>query len=308
MTSSAPPAALDHLIHLISPASALEEALQLYTSLGFVVQRGGTHADQLTTNCLITLADGVYLELIAFVDPEQGCKVTGETKEAFEERRNRHWWWNREMGWIDVCLLGGATDGRTQAINERAGPNGSISYQQPIEGARKTYEGNEIRWKVTFPTAKPGVSRGAVPFWCEDVTPREQRVVMMGNEHPNGCTGVASLTLLFDEDNFQQRVAAWAAVLDVDAQKLKTTSGSVRLHLSSPHGSSLIPLMLKRAEDPEERDWLAKYGEGVYEVGINAKAGQLPASAPPDGVERTTMDKGYGRLRFHPVMNGGGGQ
>lgn len=31
---------------------------------------------------------------------------------------------------------------------------------------------------------------------------------------------------------------------------------------------------------------------------------QLPPSAPPDGVERRTLEKGYGRVRFHPVLAG----
>ncbi|KAF8579459.1 hypothetical protein K439DRAFT_1637941 [Ramaria rubella] len=51
---------LDHTPGTVAQASAA------FRKLGFDVLPGGTHADSQTYNALITLADGVYIELIAF--------------------------------------------------------------------------------------------------------------------------------------------------------------------------------------------------------------------------------------------------
>ena len=57
---------IDHLVILVE---ALEAAVAEYEELGFRVTPGGEHADGLTRNALVPLADGTYLELVSFVDP-----------------------------------------------------------------------------------------------------------------------------------------------------------------------------------------------------------------------------------------------
>jgi hypothetical protein len=58
---------LDHLVVLVRD---LEGAIGDYGVLGFAVTPGGEHADGLTRNALIPFEDGSYLELVAFLDPE----------------------------------------------------------------------------------------------------------------------------------------------------------------------------------------------------------------------------------------------
>jgi hypothetical protein len=58
---------LDHLVILVSD---LELAVRDYESLGFAVTPGGEHADGLTRNALIPFRDGSYLELVAFLNPD----------------------------------------------------------------------------------------------------------------------------------------------------------------------------------------------------------------------------------------------
>jgi hypothetical protein len=55
------------LDHLVIRVEDLEQTITDFDSLGFTVQRGGTHADGSTHNALIGLADGSYFELIAFL-------------------------------------------------------------------------------------------------------------------------------------------------------------------------------------------------------------------------------------------------
>src|SRR5215210_8497029 len=69
---------LDHLVILVEE---LEEAVAGYEELGFWVTFGGEHADGLTHNALVPFADGTYLELVAFVDPD--------------DERDNVWGWRR---------------------------------------------------------------------------------------------------------------------------------------------------------------------------------------------------------------------
>lgn len=114
------PPELDHIVHLVSPGK-LPEAVAQFQHLGFSVERGGIHADGLTQNALIILTDGVYIELIEFLDKplkEHAGHGDGETLHEWKQRRAQHWWWGRRVGWIDWCLRGGVQDGRVKAINE----------------------------------------------------------------------------------------------------------------------------------------------------------------------------------------------
>jgi hypothetical protein len=83
-------------------------------------------------------------------------------------------WASRTPGWIDAADLG--TDQRLfQIINNR--------YKEPLykpakDGGRLTNspEGvmRELKWRVTMPDNN--YAAGELPFFCEDLTPREWRV------------------------------------------------------------------------------------------------------------------------------------
>ncbi|KAF2397388.1 hypothetical protein EJ06DRAFT_147353 [Trichodelitschia bisporula] len=147
---------LDHLIFLVP--HALLTSLPPSLTYPFTITPGGTHVDGLTENKLIILPSGTYIELIAFV-PEA------------PPPRSPHWWADKRSGWIDWALTspGGSAD--VQHVRERlAGLDAGVGYAPPVAGGRTRPDGVGVRWEVTFPT---GAARGAVPFWCHDVTPRE---------------------------------------------------------------------------------------------------------------------------------------
>ena len=84
---------LTRLDHLVIVVRDLEGAVRGYEGLGFAVTPGGEHADGLTRNALIPFKDGSYLELVAFVDPE--------------DSRDNVWGWRQVLssggGLIDYC-------------------------------------------------------------------------------------------------------------------------------------------------------------------------------------------------------------
>ena len=136
---------------------------------------GGKHADGLTENALIVLADGVYIELLQFIKSPSEYALGSDDR----HKRESHWWASmKENGWIDFSL-GDLTDDLedsvADAINARARDrNSDISYDAGIEGGRIKPDGEAIRWVVTFPSKH--LHRGGIPFFCKDLTDRSRRV------------------------------------------------------------------------------------------------------------------------------------
>lgn len=342
---SCPAPALDHLIHLHPSVSSLESSIALYSSLGFLVTRGGNHADLLTTNALIVLPDGVYIELIAFLDYESpGLDRAGETREQWQARREQHWWSAKQDGWIDWCLAGGVEDGQVQAINAKAqqqqrahsspqaqatkGDATSLGlYKSPRSGGRTTLRGDHIKWNVTFP--QDALTPLALPFWCEDLTPRSLRVPpptpsplsdpkgsvhddftrSEPSPHPNGVRGVTSLLFLFDEARFEEAMHAWSLVLPRESGSGSGSEAvereSTTFLLSTPSAAAAAAVAQERgipirvharpARDEKERAWLAHRaaaGAGEPPAGAlyEVQLG-LPTSAPPPPPEGSGVER-----------------
>jgi hypothetical protein len=156
--------AIDHMVILVHDLAA---ATNDYASLGFTVTPGGVHADGATHNALVALADGSYLELIAF------------RREAPD-----HIWWRyvaEGEGLIDFALLPGAIDDDIAAARMLG-----LDIAGPFSGGRERPDGVRIAWK-TARLATPDL-----PFLCSDVTPRDLRVPTgAARLHCNGATGIA---------------------------------------------------------------------------------------------------------------------
>ncbi|KAH9864455.1 hypothetical protein J1614_010389 [Plenodomus biglobosus] len=173
--------ALDHLILFlpIDPITKLPDCPQYFKD-NFTLTPGGFHADGASSNTLILLADGCYIELISFVNTDLAPA---------------HWWGPDAsfVGWKDWCLTNGASpDDNYKRI---AGTHG-----QPIQGGRKRADGVDVKWAVTFPQGENGGQhvRGRVPFFCHDITPRNVRMPLddAKTTHPSGALGVRQLTVI----------------------------------------------------------------------------------------------------------------
>jgi hypothetical protein len=163
---------LDHLVVLVSD---LELAVRDYESLGFAVTPGGEHADGLTHNALIPFRDGSYLELVAFLNPD--------------DPRDNVWGWRPFLssggGLIDYCA---ASDDLTAEV--RRLEDLGFDVEGPTDGGRRLPDGTEIRWR----TARIRQDGRAMPFLIEDLTPRSLRVPDGPlAEHPNGSAAISRL-------------------------------------------------------------------------------------------------------------------
>jgi hypothetical protein len=165
---------LDHLVILVHD---LDAAMRDYAALGFTVTPGGTHADGLTHNALVVFADGTYLELIAFLDPD--------------DPRDNTWGWRqfvgRGGGLIDWCVAADDLAAEVARLREHG-----FNVDVPTDGGRKRPDGAELRWR----SARIWQAGRALPFLIEDITPRALRVPGdAATQHPNGVLGLADLVI-----------------------------------------------------------------------------------------------------------------
>lgn len=112
------------------------------------------------------------MELICFT--KELSEYLPDTPEYYA--RKNHWWASKKPGWIDYSFLGDpkADPPLSEVINGRAVKDGSgIHYLAETPGGRRQPDGELLEWVITAP---PSESRGTVPFFCGDVTPRERRV------------------------------------------------------------------------------------------------------------------------------------
>ena len=163
---------LDHLVVLVGD---LDLAVCDYETLGFTVTPGGEHADGLTHNALIPFRDGSYLELVAFLNPD--------------DPRDNVWGWRPFLssggGLIDYCAASDDLGAEVRRLEDLG-----FDVEGPTDGGRRLPDGTEIRWR----TARIRQDGRAMPFLIEDLTPRSLRVPNgQPAEHPNGAAGISRL-------------------------------------------------------------------------------------------------------------------
>jgi len=163
------PLSIDHIVIAVTD---LEQAMRDYEALGFTVLPGGEHPRG-SRNALVVLADGAYLEIIAFARPVPEFR-----------------WWNvlndAGSGLVDYALLPADTLDADLARARAAG----IEIDGPIDGARRKPDGTDIAWRSARPPEPD------IPFLCEDVTPRALRVPEgAARNHANGVSGIAGVTV-----------------------------------------------------------------------------------------------------------------
>lgn len=173
------PSMIDHIVIV---DQNLDKMVQQAESIGFTVVPGGEHAGGMTHNALIAFQDRSYIELIAFIEPEQ---------------RSTHRWWPRLWkggGLVDFALLCDDLESEVEEIRHRG-----LEIPEPIENGRLRPDKQRLEWRQSFPQAVVGDT--GMPFLIDDVTPRSLRVPAEPHEttHPNGVTGIAGITLLVDD-------------------------------------------------------------------------------------------------------------
>ncbi|KAJ5351534.1 hypothetical protein N7452_000508 [Penicillium brevicompactum] len=195
---------LDHIVILVSHKALLD--LSKHTEGQFTLAPGGNHADGLTTNKLILLADGVYLEFIAFFD------------DIDPERRRAHRWGNEKENTIIDWAFTLRSEDDFSAVQQRfKGAGTEASYTDPIPGGRTKPDGTVLKWAVCVPQIAHGkVVPGSLPFWCLDRTPRANRVPYQVEpqltEHPNGIQGISSVLVHVPKEESSSFKGAYDAI------------------------------------------------------------------------------------------------
>ncbi len=240
-------AAFRGIDHLTIMFKELEPAIMSYRALGFTVVPGG-ELPAGTHNALIAFADGSYLELSAFKRPN-----------------DQHRWWDVAQaggGFIDFSLV---TD--DLAADVEAFRNAGVKMTDPAPGGRLRPDGYKLSWVISF-APKPFLFQ--VPLLLQDNTPRQERI---GNQtsHPNGVTGIASITVATDD---VVRVRSWwSPVLrqpgteiqraDIDAAGVRFMTGAHALDFVGPRSAS-SPI----------GSWLKAHGSSPYAMVLKTSGGK----------------------------------
>jgi len=233
--------------HLVIVVPELEAAIAAYRGLGFTVTPGGRHPIG-THNALVGLADGAYLELIAFFEPAA-----------------QHRWYTRLQqggGLIDFCMQ---TDALAADVAALRAAGAAIADPRPLSRVRP--DGYELRWVLSIPE----VDAGVVPFLIEDDTPRAERVPQK-RLHRNGITGIRNLTVAVEDPSVT--AALYAHVLDGSAapiQRFEFDGSGVRLII----GAHTVDLIAPRSARSPLAGWLKQRGQSPYAATLAGPAGVL---------------------------------
>lgn len=254
---------IDHLVVLVP---RLDTAIADYRALGFTVEPGGEHPGG-THNALIAFADGSYLELIAFQDPN-----------ATTHR------WHRFLaaggGLVDFAL------GSTNLAADIARVTADGLPYTPMDGARARPDGVQLQWRSA--SVEPA---GQLPFLIEDVTPRGLRVPSGDAvQHANAATGILSVTVAVQDlaaakRRFEALLDAIPLVErandDLRASAATFVIGQYSIELAQPLDAS-SPLTAQ----------LAARGDGPYSACLTADPG------PPEGYWLDAARTGGGRFQI----------
>lgn len=264
MGGHALPLTLDHIVIGVGD---LVQTMADYRALGFTVLEGGQHPGRTSHNALVVLADGAYLELIAWRAP------------APEER-----WFRTQTtdgdGLVDFALL----PADTEAVLAAARARGLLTLTGPINGGRVRPDGERLKWQSAR-HATPDL-----PFLCGDITPRSLRVPQGDvRQHANGALGIAALSVAVHD--IEVSLSRFAALLGqseieptVDAGICRAVIelGLFRIQLLSPmSGADGLA-----AHALQQR--LSGRGEGPCALFLHAAPGQSPRLLDPSlthGVE-----------------------
>lgn len=230
--------------HIVVAVRDLEEAKKSYELLGFTVVPGGRHPVG-THNGLISLADGSYIELIAFY-----------------ERNPNHRWWaplQKGEGLVDFYLA--TTDLEADIAKLRSG---GVEIDDPQPLTRTRPDGYRLRWLISLP--REGF-RGVVASLIRDETPRDERVPR-DKIHKNGAIGVGTVTVAVLDPAVVRRW--YEAVLGDDSgteiERDDLKAAGVRFKIG-PH---LLDFVKPAGpESPLER-WLRLRGPSPYAVTLRS--------------------------------------
>jgi Glyoxalase-like domain len=236
---------LQGIDHLVIVVKDLDQAAKDYEQLGFTVVPGGKHPVG-SHNVLIALADGSYIELIAF----------------YCEAPDHRWWDPLQKGerLVDFCMQTNDLQGDTLKLRAAG-----VAINDPVPWSRTRPDGYELKWLLSL---AQGSHRGVAPFLIQDITPREERIPQTF-DHKNGATGIGTVTVAVGE---LTAVQPWYdAVLGYRGTTISNETlqaNGVRCQIG-PH--TLDFLMPMEPQSPLI-NWLRTFGPSPYAATLHSRS------------------------------------
>ncbi len=248
---------IDHLVIL---TRNLDDAIDSYRRLGFQVGKGGEHPGG-THNALVGFANGTYLELIAFQEPEKPSDHRWHSYLALGG------------GLVDFAL--GTSD--VAAEVERLG---DLGYRGPMPGARKRPDGQEIAWRMAWP---PENRAGDIPFLIDDITPRDLRVPSGDSAvHENGVTGVKALIIAVRD--LDEASAEFAAITGKQPSERTQNDDLMAETCSFQAGQQTLVLAYPTSPKSPIATRIQQKGDGPFQAVFGTERSD-PAQVSPEQAE-----------------------
>ncbi|KAL4725910.1 hypothetical protein ACLX1H_006584 [Fusarium chlamydosporum] len=231
---------LDHFAILVSYQTLQTVTENLKDSLRVI--DGGAHADGLTVNKLIHLADGTYLEFIAFVE------------DVDPEKRRAHRWGNLEEGKIADWAHTLNSESEYASLQKRVADAGNgVTYGDLTSLQRHRPDGVLMKCLVSVALNSEGgrIFPGTVPFWCVDETERHLRSPFKAEggdgpheytKHPSHAKGVSKVTVLLPEKDIATYKPVYDAIHNQKASEGNGYSWPYELPAGPNSGSNQVVL------------------------------------------------------------------
>ncbi len=230
----------DHFIILVGD---LKRGMENFRELGFEVQPGGEHPAFGSHNAIIALADGAYLELVAFTNPALAAKTFwGDLVRKLE---------NHE-GFGSYVLSSDDLTNDVQAFRQRG-----LEVADPQPGTRTRPDGQSVAWHTAV---VGGTISGFLPFLIQDDSPRALRA----EPAREGLGSRArAKEVVVAVKNVEVARQAYRELLDIEPRYVQNTTGELTgYRVAAPWGA--IVLAHPERNRNAMSDQLAQRGEGPY--------------------------------------------
>jgi catechol 2,3-dioxygenase-like lactoylglutathione lyase family enzyme len=239
--------AIDHFIILVND---LATATETYRGFGFDVCAGGEHPAFGSHNALIALADGAYLELLAFRDPTLAQQTFWSA--AVDKLRVG-------QGFENYALLSNDIADDVRQIRARG-----LECTDPLAGSRLRPDGQRVEWR----TAMIGATRSAfLPFLIQDETPRELRIES-AHEGLGSRLRVKQITVAVNDLELAKE--KYRALLAIEPRHVQNIEGDVQGYRFTTAWGKIILAHPERTNNAMS-DQLEQRGEGLHAISTKSK-------------------------------------
>jgi len=241
---------LTRIDHVMICVPNLEEAIDVYTRMGFHVYPGGAHTGGATHNA-IAFHQEDYLELLALRDGRPAAAlIPGSSDARLSE------FLARGGGFRYVAVQSDDLAADVAAMRGRG-----VDVGDATEGSRRTPAGQELRWKA----AGLGPRNPLPIFFVQHLTPLDERrrQVARAGDHPNGALRLDRVYIAVPD--VAVAAASYGRVLGMSVPKIQrgaVIKADMAVFDLGPTGLTVA----QPAEPGPAAEALARRGPGPFQV------------------------------------------